>query len=66
MSETVIASDGNPLPINDLPQSLGYTGNNVTSFTVQYPNKAGVLTTYIQTLTYAGDNVIAFSQWVAQ
>ncbi len=66
MSGTVIADDGTRLPVAELPMTLQYSGNNVTSFTVEYPNQNGVDTQYVQTLTYAGDNVIAISRWVAQ
>lgn len=62
------ASDGNPLPISDLAVALGYDGNgNVTTLTVNYPNRGGTLTTYVQTLTYNGSgNVTNISQWVPQ
>lgn len=50
------------LPADDLPQALTYNGNNqVLTRTVVY---RGV--TYVQTLTYVGDNCTNISAWIAQ
>jgi hypothetical protein len=66
MSETVIASDGTLLPLDSLPQALGYTGANLTTVTVQYADQLGILQTYVQTLSYTGANLTAVSRWVKQ
>jgi hypothetical protein len=49
------------LPMSNLAQVFGYTGGLLTTITVVY---AG--TTYIQTLTYSGNNVINTSRFIAQ
>lgn len=67
MSGTVIASDGNNLPLSSLPIVLGHTGDLVTSFTVEYdfylPSGATQTRTYRQTLTYTGDLLTEISGW---
>ena len=66
-SPTVTASDGTALPLADLPTAIAYSGNLVTTLTVQYPNHVtGVLTTYVLTFTYSGNLVTNISNWVAQ
>lgn len=49
------------LPLDSLEQVFGYTGDNLTTVTVEYQ---GV--TYVQTLTYTGANVTSVSQFVPQ
>lgn len=66
MSETVQASDGTMLPINDLPQTITYSGSLITSIAVTYPNNQGVTKTYVQTFTYTGTNVTEISQFEPQ
>lgn len=61
MSETVTATDGTALPLDSLETTIGYSGGNATTFTVNYRGN-----TYIQTLTYSGTDVINVSQWVKQ
>lgn len=67
MSETVTASDGNQLPLNDLSQAFTYSGALVQTISVQYPapQYPFTLTTYVQTFTYSGSNLIGISNWVA-
>lgn len=61
------ASDGQQLPISDLAVALDYDGSgNVTSLTVDYHNIAGTPTTYVQTLTWTGNNLTNISQWEPQ
>lgn len=58
----VLASDGTLVPVDSLPQALGYDGSsNLTSATVNYDGKV-----YIQTLTYTGSNLTGVSEWVLQ
>lgn len=64
MSEAVAATDGTLLPLASLETTLTYSGNLVTSMSVQYPNNLGVLKTYTQTFTYSGSNVTSISQWI--
>jgi hypothetical protein len=62
--QTKYVSESKPsiqLPLNDLEQAFGYSGDNVTTITVVYQ---GV--TYVQTLTYSGLNVTNISQFVPQ
>lgn len=65
MSLTVTASDGTPLPLDSLPQTLAYTtisGNPyLSTITVVYAGN-----TYVQTLTYTGINLTSISRWVKQ
>jgi len=61
MSDTVIADDGVELPVEALPTTIGYAGGFPVTFTVVYRGN-----TYIQTMTYSGNNVIAISGWVKQ
>lgn len=61
MAETAKATDGANLPLESLETSFTYNGDLVTSISVVYDN-----VTYIQTLTYANDNVVNISQWEAQ
>lgn len=49
------------LPVCSLPMSFGYSGANLDTATVIYN---GV--TYVQTFTYAGDDLINVSAWVPQ
>lgn len=61
MSDTFIATDGVELPIANLPTTIGYAGGFPVTFTVVYRGN-----TYVQTMTYSGNNVIAISGWVKQ
>lgn len=61
MAETAKATDGANLPLESLETAFTYNGDLVTSIIVNYQN-----VTYIQTFTYAGDNVVNISQWEAQ
>lgn len=61
MSDTYIADDGVELPIPALPTTIGYAGGFPVTFTVVYRGE-----TYVQTMTYSGNNVIAISRWVKQ
>lgn len=67
MSETVMASNGVMLPVNDLPLTIGYVEVGdpavtfVQTFTVSYQG-----TTYIQTFTNNGAQITGWSRWVAQ
>ncbi len=71
MSITVVASDGNNVPVYDLPQTFVFSGLNISTISLQYPRAAtpsmpGGLITYIQTFTFSGSNVSNISDWVAQ
>jgi hypothetical protein len=59
--ETVTASNGTPLPVDSLAQTLTYDGDLVATVTVHY---AGI--TYVQTMTNNGTSITGVSQWVAQ
>jgi len=60
--DVVMGDDGIPLPLDELSQTLGYDGSsNLTSITVVYNGS-----TYVQTLTYTGNNLTAVSGWVKQ
>lgn len=48
-----------PINFNNLPQVLGYTGDNLTTVAVTDGTN-----TWTQTYTYTGDNVTAISGWV--
>jgi hypothetical protein len=61
MSGTVLASNGVALPIDNLAQTITYSGNLVATITVVYN---GI--TYVKTYTNNGTNITAISQWVAQ
>jgi hypothetical protein len=62
MSEVVRGNDGVNIPLADVPQAFTYDGNdNVTTITVVYRDK-----TYIQTFTYAGNNVTNITRWEVQ
>lgn len=52
---------GTPLPIDDLPQVLTYTGALVSTITVEYYGNS-----YVKTYTYTGSNATAISGWVLQ
>jgi hypothetical protein len=65
MSETVTANDGAKLPLDSLPMTITYSGNLPQTFTVSFSNQFGFTTTYTQTFTYSGTNVIAISGWIA-
>lgn len=65
--QTTLANDGTALPLDMLDMTLGYTGSNVTTLTVNYPSsQSGIPTDFVQTITYSGSNVTNISQWVAQ
>lgn len=61
--DTVLASDGSRLALNNLPQAFAYDVNaNVVTITVIF---SGV--TYVQTFTYdVNQNVTNISRWIAQ
>jgi len=57
----VLASDDVVVPVDSLPQTMGYTGDRLDYTEVTFD---GV--TYRQTLTYTGANLTGVSEWVAQ
>lgn len=61
MSSTVQASNGVQLPLEDVPISLVFTGDFISTITCVYQ---GI--TYIQTYTNNGTNITAISAWIAQ
>jgi hypothetical protein len=61
MSSTVQANDGTMLPVDSLPVVIGYAGQLPTTFTWTYQGN-----TYVQTLTYSGNNVINISGYEVQ
>lgn len=65
MSLTVQASDGTPLPIDDLPQVLAYTTISSNPYLSTITVVFG-LNTYVQTYTYTGTNLTGISRWVKQ
>ena len=60
MGETVQATDGTMLPVNDLAQQIQYAGGFVASITVNYAGRS-----YVQTFTNDGTNIIFISRWVS-
>jgi hypothetical protein len=68
MSDTVTASNGVQLPLNDLEQTFTYDTSFVATISVMYrgiPGQSG-LVQYIQTFTNDGTNITGISPWVAQ
>ncbi len=61
MIETVLASDGTQLPLAQLEQSFAYSGDFVSTITVEY-----VGNTYVQTFTNNGTNITNITGWVLQ
>lgn len=62
MSDTVITvPNGIAIPVDDLEVQYSYTGDLITSMTVEYE---GV--TFVKTLSYTGTNLINESQWIQQ
>lgn len=62
MSETVQATNGQAIPVNDLAQEFTRDADgNVESITVVYQ-----AITYVQTFTYTDGAVTDISQWTAQ
>lgn len=61
MSSTVATTKIPQLPVNDLPITLTYDGNLVSTMTVVYDG-----TTYVMTFTNDGANITNISRWVAQ
>jgi hypothetical protein len=68
MSDTVIASDGTQLPLDEIPNAFTYDGNNnVLTITVNYTSaETRMPRNFVQTFTYSGNNVATISGWVAQ
>lgn len=71
MAITVVASDGNNVPVYDLAQTFVFSGLDISTISVQYPrtatpDRAGGLITYVQTFTFSGSNISNISDWVAQ
>lgn len=58
---TVVASNGEILPIESLAVSYTYKGSTVETATVQFEG-----TTYVQTYTSDDGNILSVSKWVAQ
>ncbi len=56
------ASDGTTLDLDSLPQVLGYSGGKLTTITVT----TGDGNTYVQTLSYTGDDLTGISAWIKQ
>jgi hypothetical protein len=57
-----VASDNVIITPDSYPQTLAYTGTNLTSITVVAPNG----NTYVQTLTWTSGNLTGISKWVKQ
>lgn len=68
MSNIVTADDGTQIDMDKVLQNFTFTGTNLTSIAVTYPNRAvpNVLKTYVQTFTYTGSNIATISQWQVQ
>lgn len=61
MSQTVVASDGTPLGLDSLPQTIAYSGSFVSTITVVFNGN-----TYVQTFGNNGTNITSISGWVKQ
>ena len=59
MSTFATASDGKQLDLDSLPQTLNYTGGQLTSIVVSYAGH-----TYTQTFTYTSGVLTSVSNWV--
>lgn len=59
MAETVIATDGTRLPLNEIAQSFTYSGAFVTQITVQYQGK-----TFWQLFDNDGSHITYISNWL--
>ena len=58
---TVLASDGNIVPVDSLAQILGYVNGLLSTITVVFGAH-----TYVQTYTYTAGVVTGISAWVKQ
>jgi hypothetical protein len=64
LSQIVVSvPDSQRLDLGSLPHAFGYTSTNLTSDTVQSLNSQRVLTYYVQTYSYSGEDITALSQW---
>lgn len=68
MTDTVVASDGNALPLAALATTIVYSGGFISYLSVQYddPFISTQLNTYRQTFTNDGTNITAITGWIKQ
>jgi hypothetical protein len=66
MAETTLANDGTKLPLSDLPTTLVFSGQFISTISVVYANPAGIDKTYIQTFTNDGTNITNISRFEVQ
>lgn len=59
MAETVVATDGARLPLNELAQTFAYSGTFPTQITVEYQGR-----TYWQIFDNDGTDVTYISNWM--
>lgn len=61
MSGTVQANNGTMIPLDSVAQEIAYSGDFVSTITVEYAGE-----TYVQTFLNDGTNITNISGWVVQ